>query len=161
MFFLFLFCRFLATDSHHLTIFNHLPWEKRRARSISWGFKRTEPLWEPWEHRKDVTQYRLEGFWHKRGRRLQIKHSNQLRWEVVPWERGLGFWGMALKFGFWRLCLLVIAELRVEPKPTWTKAFPDIYVTTPSHGLFKYLHPLKLKMWSADSLILPTQQKSY
>lgn len=90
------------------------------------------------ECRIDVTQYSLEGLQHKGGRRLQIKHSNQLRWEVDPWQGGgLGSRGMSLKLCSWKLCLLTIAKLWAEPKPlalTWTRSFP--------HSNFRALHKM-------------------
>lgn len=71
------------------------------------GLEKKHTFVRVWEHRKGVTQYPLEAFWHKRGRRLQIKHLHQLHWEVDPGERGLGSRGMSWKLSSWKLCLLM------------------------------------------------------
>lgn len=60
-----------------------------------------------WRAQKGCHTIPLEGLSHKRGRPQQIKRSNQLWWDVEPYEGGLSSTATPLKLSSRKLCLFM------------------------------------------------------
>lgn len=98
---------------------------KEKARSLSARFEKEPNLCESLRAQNRCHTIQPRRTQHKRGRRLQIKHLNQLWWVVDPWERGIRFQGNVSKIGFLEALSLDDCKTVSRAKATaltWTRS---------------------------------------